>query len=255
MAQSSMIDLDQSSSSRNGSSFTHERAASTGTTERRPRSLSASNRGQELTRSASGLNSSILSKRSDSSRTERAQVRINTAGLRTTTDGSSGSVVPIGRPRAVSSPLRNSPLAEQFVDPQQLKSSASPLNPTRRSSREEISMAGAISVTSGLSDSLFTPASSIASATAFIPFSPERTIAAANQQQGFWSRDNQIVNNQRRISVWRQMPGTSSSMDLLDFPAEGELKLMKDRASANKTFVYIKVPGVTHCISYHVRCV
>jgi hypothetical protein len=39
------------------------------------------------------------------------------------------------------------------------------------------------------------------------------------------------------------------SLSLTD---DDDVKMMKDRASANKTFVYIKIPGSTHCVSYHV---
>jgi hypothetical protein len=35
-------------------------------------------------------------------------------------------------------------------------------------------------------------------------------------------------------------------------PNADDLSVMKERASSNRTFIYIKVPGAKHCLSYQV---
>lgn len=55
----------------------------------------------------------------------------------------------------------------------------------------------------------------------------------------------------------RTRPQSRTSSSLVEQQSQNldwmgsDVKLMKDRASSNRTFVYIKVPGSTHCVSYH----
>ena len=57
----------------------------------------------------------------------------------------------------------------------------------------------------------------------------------------------------KRMRLKKIIPllGKSRTIPNIDVSDDSEAQLMKDRASNNKTFIYIKVPGSTHCLSYH----
>ncbi|RUP46298.1 golgi-body localization protein domain-containing protein [Jimgerdemannia flammicorona] len=48
-------------------------------------------------------------------------------------------------------------------------------------------------------------------------------------------------------------PVKQNSANVTTTKASDELALMKARASRNRTFIYIKIPGVPHCLSYQFR--
>lgn len=50
-------------------------------------------------------------------------------------------------------------------------------------------------------------------------------------------------------------PTKQSSSNITTRRISDELTLMKTRASSNRTFIYIKIPGVPHCLSYQVSLI
>lgn len=55
----------------------------------------------------------------------------------------------------------------------------------------------------------------------------------------------------KKRTFQRLMAGTSAVYQSEELEYNRDLRLMKNRASSNKHYVYIKVPGSTHCVSYH----
>jgi hypothetical protein len=62
-------------------------------------------------------------------------------------------------------------------------------------------------------------------------------------------RSTLSANTSNKRSVGKKHTKTSSSNSV---PNADDLSVMKERASSNRTFIYIKVPGAKHCLSYQV---
>ena len=68
------------------------------------------------------------------------------------------------------------------------------------------------------------------------------------------SIDGTTITSSKRVAkriFQRLVSGTNLVLGSFDLDQDHDVKLMKNRAFSNKTFVYIKVPGSTHCVSYH----
>ncbi|ORY91255.1 golgi-body localization protein domain-domain-containing protein [Syncephalastrum racemosum] len=89
---------------------------------------------------------------------------------------------------------------------------------------------------------------------------PTSRISTATFDNDLWSSDEDSIKKRKRLRKRRPSPATQSLIAHSIQERRGshppaimtaeEVMIMKRRASSNRTFLYIKIPGAKHCLSY-----
>lgn len=91
---------------------------------------------------------------------------------------------------------------------------------------------------------------------------PGSRISTATFDNDLWSSDDDSIRKRKKL---RKRRSSSARQSLIAYPLQErrgshpptimtaeEVMVMKQRASSNRTFLYIKIPGAKHCLSYRV---